>query len=182
MNLQHMIDNYNTEDLLNAILLISADKDEALMDCRIPASEWLSANVIRQNNTALRAFTASSYEELKQTATTVFTPAIDEIFKKILESVNESDDKKHDIMKSTLMKLKNLSFRGDGYQFQLMEVAEKFYQPFDGELKNTYGFSFSTCQKVIMFIYKTYMNILLIAEETSNRIAIIQSHGFKISK
>jgi len=182
MNLQYMIENYNTEDLLNAILLISADKDEALTDCRIPASEWLSANVIRQNNTALRAFTASSYEELKQTATTIFTPAIDEIFKKILESVDESDDRKQDILKSTLMKLKNLSFRGDGYQFQLMEVAERFYQPFDEDLKNAYGFSFSTCQKVIMFIYKAYMNIIFIAEETANRIAIIQSHGFKISK
>jgi hypothetical protein len=182
MNLQHMIDNYNTEDLLNAILLISVDKEEALTDCRIPASEWLAANVIRQNNTARRTFTTSSYEELRQTATTVFIPAIDEIISKILKSVNESDDIKQDILKSTSMKLKNLSFRGDGYQFQLMDVAEKFYQPFDEDLKNTYGFSFSTCQKVIMFIYKAYMNILLTSEETANRIAIIQSHGFKILK
>ena len=146
MNLEYMMNSYKTEDLLNAILLMSADRDEALSDCRIPASEWLASNVIRKNNTEANPFSAKSYEELKQTATLVFAPAIDEIFKTVFENINASDDKKQDVLKATLMKLKNMSFRGDAYQFQLMQVAERFYKPFDEDLKNTYGFSFSTCQ------------------------------------
>lgn len=182
MNLEYMMNNYKTEDLLNAILLISADKDEVLSDCRIPASEWLAANIIKQHSTEANPFSANSYEELKKTATLVFAPAIDEIFKTIFENMNASDDKKQDVLKSTLMKLKNMSFRGDAYQFQLMEVAEKFYKPFDEDLKNTYGFSFSTCQKVVMFIYQFYMSILLVADSPANKISIIQSQGFKVTK
>lgn len=182
MNLEYMMKNYKTEDLLNAILLMSADKDEVLSDCRIPASEWLAANIIRQYRTEATTFSANSYEELKQTATSVFAPAINEIFKTIFGNMNASNDKKQDILKSTLMKLKNMSFRGDAYQFQLMEVAEKFYKPFDEDLKNTYGFSFSTCQKVVMFIYQFYMSILLVADSPTNKISIIQSQGFKVTK
>ena len=182
MNLEYMMNSYKTEDLLNAILLMSADRDEALSDCRIPASEWLASNVIRKNNTEANPFSAKSYEELKQTATLVFAPAIDEIFKTVFENINASDDKKQDVLKATLMKLKNMSFRGDAYQFQLMQVAERFYKPFDEDLKNTYGFSFSTCQKVVMFIYQFYMSILHVADNPANKISIIQSQGFKVSK
>lgn len=182
MNLEYMMKNYKTEDLLNAILLMSADKDKALSDCRIPASEWLAANVIRQNSTEATPFLSNDYEELKQTATMVFAPAIDNIFKIVFENMNASDDKKQDVLKSTLMKLKNMSFRGDAYQFQLMEAAERFYKPFDEDLKNTYGFSFSTCQKVVMFTYQFYMSILLVADSSTNKIALIQSHGFKVPK
>lgn len=102
MNLEYMMKNYKTEDLLNAILLMSADKDEVLSDCRIPASEWLAANIIRQYSTEATTFSANSYEELKQTSTSVFAPTINEIFKTIFENINASDDKKQDILKSTL--------------------------------------------------------------------------------
>ena len=60
MNLEYMMNSYKTEDLLNAILLMSADRDEALSDCRIPASEWLASNVIRKNNTEANPFSAKS--------------------------------------------------------------------------------------------------------------------------
>lgn len=182
MSLENMIRNYNTEDLINAVLVISSDRDQILTDVHIPACELLASNIIRFNNKGGKTFTIDSYNELKQEACNIYSPSIDEIFRELQSYVNATDEKKQDFLKSTLMKVKSISFRGDAYQFQLMEVAERLYKPFDNDLESTYGFSFTLCEKVFMFIYKTYMNILSFSIKNMDKIEKIKTHAFKIPK
>jgi len=180
--LENLIKKYNTEDLLNAIIVMSADRDQTLTDVNISACEWIASNTIRNNIYGSVEFDINAYREMKQIANKVYEPYIKEIFSDVMNHKNASNDKKEDFLKSTMMRIKNLASRGDAYQFQLMELAEKFYKPFDLEFLNTLGFSFTCCERVFVYIYLRYMKVLEGIESDRKRIESIQNHIFKISK
>jgi hypothetical protein len=181
LELEQFIKNYNTEDIINAIVIMSIDSDPLLTDTNIPAAEWIASNAIRYNQSNLvKKFDLDAYNEMKQISSMMFVPILQEIFEEALKYKDDSDEIKQNLQKSMLMKLKNVATRGDAYQFQLMEMAEKLYQPFDSEFMKVYGFTFSCCERVFVYMYKRYMQILLGTHVDNVKIYIIQSHSFII--
>lgn len=183
LEIEEFIKRYNTEDIINAVIVMSGDSDPMLVDTNIPATEWIASNVIRYNkcNITLK-FDTNAYNEMKQIASMIYNPFVQKIFQDAIKYKNNLDQEKEDILKSMMMKLKNVASRGDAYQFQLMEMAEKFYKPFDEDFMNVLGFTFSCCERVLVYIYKRYMQILVGTEINSVRIEKIQKHSFKIFK
>lgn len=182
LELERFLQNYNTEDIINAVILMSADSDSMLADTNMPAAEWIASNALRYNNTTDRKFDMKAYDELKQISSNIYVTLVSEIFEDAIKHKDDSDEKKQDILKSILMRLKNVASRGDAYLFQLMEMAEKLYQPFDADFLEVYGFSFSCCEKVFVYIYKRYIGELFGTHINGVKIEKIQSHSFKIPK
>ena len=175
--------NYNTEDIINAVILMSADCDPMLADTNMPAAEWIASNALRYNKYSLgRKFDLKAYSELKQISSNIYAPLVSELFEDVIKHKDDSDENKQDILKSILMRLKNAASRGDAYQFQLMEMAEKLYQPFDPDFLEVYGFSFSCCEKVFVYMYKRYIGELFGTHIDGVKIEKIQNHSFKIPK
>ena len=175
--------SYNTEDIINAVILMSADCDPMLADTNMPAAEWIASNALRYNKYSLgRKFDLKAYSELKQISSNIYAPLVSELFEDIIKHKDDSDENKQDILKSILMRLKNAASRGDAYQFQLMEMAEKLYQPFDPDFLEVYGFSFSCCEKVFVYMYKRYIGELFGTHIDGVKIEKIQNHSFKIPK
>ncbi|MCH4240203.1 MAG: hypothetical protein LKF71_08045 [Oscillospiraceae bacterium] len=183
MELKQFLQNYNTEDIINAIIIMSADPDPILADTNIPAAEWIASNALRyNNNNSDNKFGINAYTELKQIAFNIYAPLVSEIFEDVIKHKHDTDEDKQGILKSMLMKLKTAASRGDAYLFQLMEMAEKLYKPFDADFLEVYGFSFSCCEKVFVHMYKRYIAELFGTRVDSVKIEKIQRHSFKISK
>lgn len=183
MELEQFVRNYNTEDIINAIIVMSTDYDPMLLETNIPAAEWIASNAIRYNEINVnRKFDIKVYSEMKQIASEIYLPFMQEIMEDAIKQKDNSEEDKEDYLKSMLMKSKNMASRGDAYQFQLMEMSEKFYKPFDSEFMNKLGFTFSCCEKVFIYIYKRYIDILDCTQNDSTKIDRINKHSFKIYK
>lgn len=50
-----------------------------------------------------------------------------------------------------------MAFRGDGYVYQLLKMSEMLYRPFDKELKEKLGFTFTCCEEMFIYIFKMYL-------------------------
>ena len=183
IELEQFLQNYNTEDIINAIIIMSADSDPMLADKNIPVAEWIASNALRYNkNNSDNKFDINAYTKLKQIASNIYAPIVSEIFEEAIKHKDDSDENKQDIFKSVLMRLKNAASRGDAYQFQLIEMAEKLYQPFDVDFLEVYGFSFTCCEKVFVYMYKRYISELFGTHIDGVKIEKIQRHSFKIPK
>ncbi len=183
MELEQFVRNYNTEDIINAIIVMSTDYDPMLLETNIPAAEWIASNAIRYNEINVnRKFDIKAYSEMKQIASEIYLPFMQEIMEDAIKQKDNSEEDKEDYLKSMLMKSKNMASRGDAYQFQLMEMSEKFYKPFDSEFMNKLGFTFSCCEKVFIYIYKRYIDISDCTQNDSTKIDRINKHSFKIYK
>lgn len=174
---------YNTEDIINAVIFMSADSDPMLSDTNMPAAEWIASNALRYSNNSLdRKFDLKAYADLKQISSNIYMPLVSKIFEDALKNKDDSDENKQNILESILMRMKNAASRGDAYLFQLMEMAENLYQPFDNEFLEVYGFSFTSCEKVFVYMYKRYIGELFGTHIDSVKIDKIQRHSFKIPK
>lgn len=173
---------YNTEDIINAVILMSMDETLS-KDIVIPACEMIASNALCKyvSNSNL-LFDIKAYINMKNIAEDVLEPKVQQVVEMSLRHVNDSDDKKNDFLKSILMQMKNVSYRGDGYIFQLLELAEKFYIPFDDDFKEVYGFSFSSCEKVLIYIYNVYLVQLSLCINEKIRFEFINNHAFRVNK
>jgi predicted transcriptional regulator len=168
---KHHMDNYR-QYILEQLKLCPQIRDtniylkltEAFPDLQVKRATFyrymkaLASNALRYNNYGLdRKFDLKAYAELKQISCNICAPLISKIFEDIIQHKDDTDGNKKDILKSILMRLKNVASRGDAYLFQLMEMAEKLYQPFDADFLEVYGFSFSCCEKVFVYMYNRYI-------------------------
>ncbi|MBU3130276.1 hypothetical protein [Clostridium tagluense] len=156
-NLELFLRKYNMEDILSGIIEMQLCGSEQLIATRIPASEYLASNAIClcKYDSDIR-FMWSDYLKLEEFASNIYNDDIEKLFSETLSLVDASDNVKQDFLKSQQMKLKNMAFRGDGYIYQLVSLAEQLYKPFDTEIKDKLGFTFSCCERMMIYIFKSY--------------------------
>lgn len=54
------------------------------------------------------------------------------------------------------MQMKGNLYRGDGYIYQLVEVARKLYSPLDSAMSDVLGFSYTAYEKTIRYVFSQY--------------------------
>lgn len=164
MDFEEIIATYNTEDLLSAILSMQYFGKGQLHETYIPAAELFASNAIRYNITdSSKEFTKKEHLALYKLAKNIYQPNVTDIITRAIQlrDSNATDEQKNEFLQTVPMQMKNIAFRGDGYGHQLLQVAEKLYQPFDDELKRKFGFTFTCCEKVIAYVVQKYWNVFL---------------------
>lgn len=158
IELETFLQRYNTEDILSGIIEMQMCGGEKIIDERIPAAEYLATNAIRFNvSTSTNKFMWRDYLQLEEFASKIYGDDISALFSEALTMTEATDEEKQEFLKAQHMKLKNMAFRGDGYIYQLLSMAELLYKPFDKEFKEKMGFTFTSCEEVLIYIFKSYI-------------------------
>lgn len=157
-NLELFLKKYCMEDILSGVIEMQLCSSGQLIDTRIPAAEYLASNAIClcKCDSDIR-FMWSDYLKLEEFASNLYSDDIEQLFSETFSLVDKTHDVKQDFLKSQQIKLKNMAFRGDGYIYQLVSLAELLYKPFDTEIKEKLGFTFSCCERMMIYIFKLYM-------------------------
>lgn len=182
IELEQFLKKYNTEDILNAVIVMFYD--ECLSkDVLIPSIEMITSNALSYYHLDCdNYFDKNAYHVMQEISANIFAPKTQELFLSVMLHVNDSNDDKMELLKSIQMQLKNMAFRGDAYMFQLFGLAEKFYEPFDKDMKDSYGFSFTTYEKLIVAAYNKYISIISFIDNEEMRLEAINKHMFCINK
>jgi hypothetical protein len=126
-------------------------------DTFIPASEYLAENALYAcKESAIKNFMWYDYKMLEQYAKNVCAPNIEQLFSETLKMVNASDEDKQKFTQSQKMRMKGNFYRGDGYVHQLVDVARRLYAPLDTAMQDVLGFSYTSYEKTIKFIFSQY--------------------------
>jgi len=138
--------NYSTDSLISAIIALQYLGKGELRNSYLIAAEVFASNAIRYrisgSDCVLREKEHLILAKLsKKLMRREFCNYIKKAIK--LKNNNVSDQDKQNFLQSIIMQAKGGFFRGDGYVHQLIQVAEKLYQPFDRDIKAEFGFSFS---------------------------------------
>lgn len=96
------------------------------------------------------------YELLEQYSKNSFVPNVEQLFSDTLKMVNASDDEKQQFLQSKMMQMKGNFYRGDGYIHQLLEVARRLYAPLDTSMNEVLGFSYTSYEIVLRYIFSQY--------------------------
>ncbi|HUM85158.1 MAG TPA: hypothetical protein PLN48_15575 [Lachnospiraceae bacterium] len=127
-------------------------------DTFIPAAEYLAANALYAcKEKGIKNFMWHDYELLEQYSKNSFVPNVEQLFSETLRMANASDDEKQKFLQSKMMQMKGNFYRGDGYIHQLLEVARRLYAPLDSSMKDVLGFSYTSYEKVLRFIFSRYV-------------------------
>lgn len=164
------LSQYSLESILSGIiemqmLLYGHD------DTFIPATEYLAANALHACNIeGTKEFKWADYQILEQYGKRAYTPNVEKIIAETLKMVNASDTEKQEFLQSQMMQMKGNMYRGDGYIYQLVAVARDLYAPLDSSMRSTMGFSFSSYEKVIRYIFAQYGKRVHSAYKGKNKI------------
>lgn len=151
------LSQYSLEDVLSGIIEMQMLLYGHGVDSLIPASEYYAANALFAcKKVGSKTFEWSDYLKLEEYCKNIFAPNIEKLFTETLKMVNATDEEKEAFLKSQHMQLKNMAFRGDGYIHQLISFADGLYSPLDQEIKSKLGFTFTSCKKMILYIFRTY--------------------------
>lgn len=164
---EEIITQYNTEDILAAIISMQFRSRRFLGDALFPTIEEFSCNAVRHNITdSDKLFKKKDYKHMMNLGKELLGDSAATVIKQamILKSKNPSVDEREDFLKTSMMKMKNIAFRGDGYLFQLIDMADALYLPFDYDLKATYGFTYTCFRNVLIYIYKEYKKKSILAD------------------
>ena len=154
--LVNFLGQYSLESVLSGIiemqmLLYGHD------DTFIPAAEYLAANALYAcKEKGTKNFMWHDYELLEQYAKKACAPNVEQLFSETLKMTNVSDEEKQKFLQSKMMQMKGNFYRGDGYIHQLIDVARRLYSPLDSSMKDVLGFSYTSYEKVIKFIFSQY--------------------------
>lgn len=167
------LSQYSLESVLSGIIemqILLCGHDDTF----IPAAEYLATNALHACSIeGTKEFKWADYQLLEQYRKKAFTPNIEKMFEETLKMVNASDEEKQKFLQSQIMKMKGNMFRGDGYIHQLVAVARDLYTPLDTKMKMTMGFSFSSYEKVIRYIFAQYEKKLQTAYREMKKITTI---------
>lgn len=151
------LSKYSLEDILSGIIEMQMLLYGQGVDSLIPASEYYAANALFAcKEKGSKTFGWDDFLKLEQYSKDAFTPNVEELIFETLKMVNATDNEKWLFLQSQHMKLKNMAFRGDGYIHQLIGFSEKLYSPLDQEIKAKLGFTFTSCEKVVLHIFHIY--------------------------
>lgn len=166
------LSQYSLEDALSGIIEMQMLLYGHGVDSLISASEYFSTNALfacKENGN--KPFEWKDYIKLEDYCKKAFTPSIEELFDEARKLANTTNEEKEAFLQSQHMKLKNIAFRGDGYIHQLISFAERLYSPLDYEIKAKLGFTFTSCNKMILYIFHLYG--VRIAEAYSKKYKIL---------
>ncbi|HZK61112.1 MAG TPA: hypothetical protein VFC41_03495 [Anaerovoracaceae bacterium] len=157
MDLEKIYRMYNTEDILSSLIEMQLCPDRETKDIRIPVSEYFISNLIRYNIfNSKEKYTWTQFQTLRKYGQNCFNPSIANIISEAIKLQNANDETKNTFLKTSFMQLKNQVFRGDGYLKQLFGLSNLLYSPFDEMFKEKLGFTYTCCEKVMVFILKEY--------------------------
>lgn len=126
-------------------------------DTFIPAAEYLAANALYAcKEKGEKNFMWHDYELLEQYSKNSAVPNVEQLFSETLKMANANDDEKQKFLQSKMIQMKGNFYRGDGYIHQLLEVAKRLYAPLDVSMKNVLGFSYTSYEKVLRYIFSQY--------------------------
>lgn len=186
MNLDEILDkkytNFNTEDVLNSLIEMQfcEKKNREML---VPFAEYLVTRLISYNkNDSSKIYTWKDYLEIEKATQSIMAPSVREVFEKAHELVDEPDEVKDEFLKSTVMSMKGKVFRGDGYLFQIVELANKLYKPLDSDFMNRLGFRYTTFENCCFYIYKEYAYRVRKAFKKRNRILNIIRTIWNVNK
>jgi hypothetical protein len=129
MEIEKLFEKYNTEDILSSLIEMQISPNSKMRGIRIPAAEYFISNLIRHHiSDSKEKYTSVQFSELMDFGIDRFNP-----------SVNNGR-----------------IFRGDGYFKQTSELAKLLYAPLDEELKEKLGFTYTCCEKVVLYILRQY--------------------------
>lgn len=151
------LSHYSLENVLSGIIEMQMLLYGHGVDSLISASEYFAANALFAcKESGNKPFEWEDYLKLEEYCKMAFAPNVEELFTETLKMVNATDEEKEAFLQSQHMKLKNMAFRGDGYIHQLISFAERLYSPLDQEIKAKLGFTFTSCKKMILYIFHIY--------------------------
>lgn len=176
--------NYSTDSLISAIIALQYLGKGELRNSYLIAAEVFASNAIRYripgSDCVLREKEHHILAKLsKKLMRREFCNYIKKAIK--LKNNNVSDQDKQDFLQSIIMQAKGGFFRGDGYVHQLIQVAEKLYQPFDRDIKAEFGFSFSCCEAVIFYAVQKYLSVFKQFDFKTTKIDILKAAWRKIT-
>lgn len=148
--------HYSLESVLSAIIEMQMPL-YSYADKFIPASEYLATNALyacKQDGD--RDFKWHDYKKLKQYGKSVYVTIWEKLILETLKMVNASDGDKQKFHQSQMMQMKGNCYRGDGYIHQLVEVARKLYSPLDSAMSDVLGFTYTSYEKTIQYIFSQY--------------------------
>lgn len=164
---------YSLENVLSGIiemqmLLYGHD------DMFIPAAEYLATNALHACSIeGTKEFKWADYQILEQYGKQAHSPDIEKLIVDTMKMVEASDTEKQEFLQSQMMKMKGNMYRGDGYVYQLVAVARDLYAPLDLSMKTTMGFSYSSYEKAIRYIFAQYGRRINRAYKEKNKITNI---------
>lgn len=151
------LSHYSLENALSGIIEMQLLLYGHGVDSLIPASEYFAANALFAcKESGDKPFEWGDYLKLEEYCKKVYAPNVEELLTETLKMVNATDEEKESFLQSQHMKLKNMAFRGDGYIHQLISFAELLYSSLDQEIKDKLGFTFTSCKKMIIYIFYIY--------------------------
>lgn len=148
--------HYSLESVLSGIIemqMLLYGHDDKF----IPASEYLATNALHAcKKDGDRDFKWHDYEVLEQYGKNAYAPNVENLINETLKMVNSSDEDKQKFLQSQMMQMKGNLYRGDGYIYQLVEVARKLYSPLDSAMSDVLGFSYTAYEKTIRYVFSQY--------------------------
>lgn len=151
------LSKYSLEDVMSGIIEMQMLLYGHGVDSLIPASEYFATNAVFVcKESGNKPFEWADYLKLEEYCKELFVPNIEKLLIEALKMANAPDDEKEEFLQAQHMKLKNMVFRGDGYIHQLISFAEKLYSPLDQEIKTQLGFTFTSYEKMILYVFHTY--------------------------
>lgn len=153
--LMKTLSKFNTEDLISGIIeyqLMDLREENRLYKAELLAG-LLVRNEIQSNKKTLKM---RDFEELYDFAEKEVNRQTRKIFEESIQAVKKGADKK-ELEKSFQMRIKHLFHRGDGYIHQILDFAQNLYGHFDEEISEKFGFSFTHCKEIYIYIFQKYM-------------------------
>lgn len=154
-DLEAKLQKYNTEDILSGIIefqLMDIVEVNRLYNCEMLAG-LLVKNELQLNNKKAKL---RHFERLYEMADKEASKMTMQYLSESIEAANNGGNKK-DLEKSFQMKIKQLYHRGDGYIHQILEFAQKLYGHFDKDISQVFGFSFTECKNIFLYIFQKYV-------------------------
>lgn len=148
--------HYSLESVLSGIIemqMLLYGHDDKF----IPASEYLATNALYAcKKDGDRDFKWHDYEVLEQYGQNAYIPNMEKLISETLKMVNASEADKQKFLQSQMMQMKGSFYRGDGYIYQLVEVARKLYSPLDSAMSEVLGFTYTSYEKAVRYIFSQY--------------------------
>lgn len=157
MSLNSIVLQYNTEELISAMI-----KEQFISPDTIQTLELLGKELLKYNNiNSSRALSFDVFSEmLEQEHNNIMTYRGVKLLEKALLQKNEPSANPDEIFKSLMMQAQNEMHRGDGYACQLLAFADRLYSYFDDDFLSALGFKYSTYSKLLLFAYKFYIECI----------------------
>lgn len=150
----NFLSQYSLEDILS--VLIQYQLANCMRDGEyLSLAEYATANALYAcPPKGTSSINWTEYLNLEKYLKALRSSSINELFAEAIKRKDLSDNEKADFLQSSSMKMKSTFLKGDGYLYQLVNFARELYVPLDSLLQKSLGFSYSSCEKLIVYLFR----------------------------